>query len=381
MLWQWFLSRDGVVTDEIWSAYGTLDRSGALLLAERATGVLEVSPAGGRPEQRARRNAALDALEAAAWMQPGVLGGLHGRLLDAGILDQLKMPGVLFHRADPGVHDRLVALADGVIDRDARDNLLRALAWIDHDVVRATFARWVSDTPPWLAELASWHGASAVGPLLEWVTADAGWSVGRDGGRRGLYRWSGRILRTSGDRRAASVGGRLDDDACPWCGAALTVLVDVALDHHDTAFLELSGRRLRIPTCEFCGCGATLYFDVDLDGGAQWSEATRRPAHLNVAAAGDGPHIAPGVLGLADPLTTPFGGLGVGARSDRGGSSRIGGMPGWIQNPDYPSCPSCGELMPFLAEIDTGAVAWGEGAVYTFLDPRCRIAATVYQQT
>lgn len=38
VLWKWFLSRDGVVTDEIWSAYGTIDCSGALLRAEQATG-------------------------------------------------------------------------------------------------------------------------------------------------------------------------------------------------------------------------------------------------------------------------------------------------------------------------------------------------------
>lgn len=37
--------------------------------------------------------------------------------------------------------------------------------------------------------------------------------------------------------------------------------------------------------------------------------------------------------------------------------------------------------MPFLGQVDTSEVAWGEGAIYAFHDEGCGLAATVYQQT
>lgn len=61
--------------------------------------------------------------------------------------------------------------------------------------------------------------------------------------------------------------------------------------------------------------------------------------------------------------------------------SQLVGLPTWVQDPEFPPCPTCGELMPFLGQVDTSVVAWGEGTIYAFVDAGCRTAATVYQQT
>jgi hypothetical protein len=62
--------------------------------------------------------------------------------------------------------------------------------------------------------------------------------------------------------------------------------------------------------------------------------------------------------------------------------SQLGGLPSWIQNPDFPVCPRCDTMMCFLGQVDSGNEFPGwEGMLYAFLDLECGIAATCYQQT
>ncbi len=64
------------------------------------------------------------------------------------------------------------------------------------------------------------------------------------------------------------------------------------------------------------------------------------------------------------------------------GTSQVGGHPEWVQDPEYPTCPTCLRRMPCI-----GQVAWedleeaAEGVTYAFLCLSCQKAATCYQQT
>jgi len=73
---------------------------------------------------------------------------------------------------------------------------------------------------------------------------------------------------------------------------------------------------------------------------------------------------------------------------------RIGGHPAWIQKPEYPTCPSCSQVMPFLMELDSeipfvwpnpenlGSMEWGSGGIaYFFWCDACRISAGMWQCT
>ncbi|BFH17646.1 hypothetical protein WJ0W_001943 [Paenibacillus melissococcoides] len=63
-------------------------------------------------------------------------------------------------------------------------------------------------------------------------------------------------------------------------------------------------------------------------------------------------------------------------------SSQLGGHPAWVQDADYPACPSCSATMKFLGQIDWEDIEeYGEGIYDAFICPDCRIAATNYQQT
>lgn len=66
---------------------------------------------------------------------------------------------------------------------------------------------------------------------------------------------------------------------------------------------------------------------------------------------------------------------------ERENLNRIGGEPTWIQDPDYPACPSCAAVMPFLAQLDWASLIGGEGITYMFWCGPCAISAIVFQCT
>lgn len=69
--------------------------------------------------------------------------------------------------------------------------------------------------------------------------------------------------------------------------------------------------------------------------------------------------------------------------------NRIGGPPSWIQDAQYPSCPQCKRLMPFVAQLDSeiptadgGEWLWGSGGIcYLFWCDQCSISGNFWQCT
>jgi hypothetical protein len=69
--------------------------------------------------------------------------------------------------------------------------------------------------------------------------------------------------------------------------------------------------------------------------------------------------------------------------------NRIGGEPCWIQNPEYPHCPSCKGLMSYLLQLDSdlatqegGKWLWGSGGIgYGFWCDHCKVSGFLWQCT
>jgi len=69
--------------------------------------------------------------------------------------------------------------------------------------------------------------------------------------------------------------------------------------------------------------------------------------------------------------------------------NRVGGEPCWIQNAEYPRCPSCQELMSYFMQLDSDLATedgnewlWGSGGiVYGFWCDRCAISGFFWQCT
>ena len=62
--------------------------------------------------------------------------------------------------------------------------------------------------------------------------------------------------------------------------------------------------------------------------------------------------------------------------------SQIGGHPEWIQDAEYPICPTCHRHMICIAQISwEDFEEYAEGSTYAFVCLEDGKAATVYQQT
>jgi hypothetical protein len=69
--------------------------------------------------------------------------------------------------------------------------------------------------------------------------------------------------------------------------------------------------------------------------------------------------------------------------------NRLGGEPSWVQSAEYPHCPKCNRLMPFLMQLDSnlpmedgGELLWGSGGIaYGFWCDHCRVSAFLWQCT
>ena len=78
-----------------------------------------------------------------------------------------------------------------------------------------------------------------------------------------------------------------------------------------------------------------------------------------------------------------------GLSNGRQNLNRIGGEPCWIQNAEYPQCPSCQRLMPYLMQLDSelptvdgGEWLWGSGGIgYGFWCDRCKVSGFFWQCT
>ena len=70
-----------------------------------------------------------------------------------------------------------------------------------------------------------------------------------------------------------------------------------------------------------------------------------------------------------------------GLSNDRENLHRIGGEPTWIQNADYPVCPSCTQTMSAVGQIAVADLWNFEGICYLLWCDPCAISAVVYQQT
>lgn len=331
-----------------------------------------------------------------AVFQPAAMRELYPEVIER---DQLLWHGEIFCAGDATTRDSLLArlpvteIASGTIEEFTEAaHLVTCLAWIPDDTVVAKFAEWRDVKLVWrpnaaqLARDPSIAGQSSTTPLAN-ATYAAGWELTAEGARRNLYvdHWRKLLPATDGGDHPApvSVGGLMDAQ-CQWCGRELTAILDLDLRSPEVAFLGLSGDRLRIPVCRWCSyvvALSPLFWHVDMSGGASWHEANGERPEQNAQLdtwLEDEPewslaHYTPG-----PERTNPY--ASVVPENDYD-PNRLGGLPEWVQYPEYPNCPDCGRSLRFLGQLDADEHGGWEGLIYAFHCAECGVAATVQQQT
>ena len=127
-----------------------------------------------------------------------------------------------------------------------------------------------------------------------------------------------------------------------------------------------------------CTCFGLVCTEVEGNGGAKWSDQNVRPTHLPEDTANWGKWKESSLV-LGKQLRDPFSAVDYSLSMS---PSQVGGHPTLVQDAEYPSCPSCKELMMFLGQVAAEDIdEYGEGIHYSFLCTTCGVACTQFQQT
>lgn len=275
-------------------------------------------------------------------------------------------PSFVFARATDRVRQALLN-AERNAKRDERNHLLQALAWARGEEIVETFRSWKVNPPPW---------SSALLVAPETYSHVAAWEIDDTGKLRELaFADCCFALERAETLTSPITVGLPVDSRCPWCDRPLSAILSADLTDPQIDLLPPTWRQLTVASCPACTCYGHVFTHVDFAGGFEWyskeppeyfdAESEWIPFHENVLYLGR----------RRNPLHAANQFLP--ARF-----SQLGGYPCWIQDPEFPSCPSCEQSMPFLAQIDMSDVEqYGEGTYYLFLCADCKIAATGYQQT
>ena len=248
--------------------------------------------------------------------------------------------------------------------------LLLTLAWIGDETVARRFHEWRNNPPEWTSQL-------YIEPFQ--YAPSGGWELTESGQRRELTSTQCYPLVPSVvDSTSPVVVVKDQESECPWCQQKLVSLLTV--DLQDPLFEEWRGDRpqLEILCCHVCACYGPVFCDLAADGTARWSVHNQRPSYLPEDASEWG-RLPPQALKVVPERRSPYFAIDWTSGAPL---SQIGGMPGWVQDAEYPGCPGCKKTMSFLAQISNEEIEeHSEGVYYLFLCNECGIGATNYQQT
>lgn len=279
-------------------------------------------------------------------------------------------PSIAFKSASEEIRD--VLINEVQINKNDRNELLFALAWVGDKRIVSLFNEWRNEPPVWKEELYI---------LPEEYALEAGWELDEKGQKRDLfYKESYPLIKATKINKNDNPVKMLSDleEKCPWCNSPLMVLFEFDLSHPSLEFLKLSGKKLRIATCDICTCYGTIYTEIDGEGNYKWSCFNEKPSYLPDMDSEEKIQYNNNLV-LSQEKRSCYHAASPYVQTN---ISQIGGHPTWLQDAEYPKCPKCNKSMKFIGQIDGGDVMdYGEGVNYAFICEECNIAATNYQQT
>ena len=303
-----------------------------------------------------------------ACLVPGTLIGLHQDI----VAREIFYPPEIYLGADEKTRNILI---QRIVSGDGdKNHLLSALAWIGDAGVQQQFSLWRDDPPVWRNEL-------YIPP--EDYAQEAGWVLSAEGKRRDLFSQTCYTLVRVPEAETPPIEKPVTvievyPEHCHWCDWEMTMLFDLALSAPALDFLHLSAERLRIVRCDRCSLFTFIFMDADTGGNSIWAEENVRPDFIG-RERDDYPRLPINHMMLGSKRRTPY---EANWQVLEEGHSQVGGHPAWVEDAEYPKCPSCQELMPFIAQLQTDDLEdYSEGTTYAFYCELCGKATTTYQQT
>ncbi|WP_405171683.1 DUF1963 domain-containing protein [Paenibacillus sp. FSL H8-0280] len=296
------------------------------------------------------------------------------------LLEQkIYYPAILYKSASGEVRGRLLQQVN--TDDENRNHILLMLAYIGDDVVVQQFRQWRQSPPSWASELYV---------VPEHYTTEAGWELTKDEQRRELFITPSYSLYKVKDNEGTNVESFGDlfsllthsANCCPWCGSALTTLISLDVKHPALKDVSWHTQQLQIQTCVICSSYGVVYMEVEGAGEPLWSSHNVMPMGMDEIDLDDYGKLAPDVgqqFRIANASRHAF---HASEWAMEPSLSQVGGHPGWVQDAEYPTCPSCSTRMKAVAQLDWGEVEkHGEGMYYMFICEPCQMTAVSYQQS
>lgn len=279
----------------------------------------------------------------------------------------------LFKNASDDIAKLLIAKLNCENEDIRVNHILISLAMIGNDRVVKLFNEWKENEPEFSEKL-------YLKPYE--YSFEGGWKLDGNGKRKNLY-----YKKSYGVKKGISLKSSpvsffdRQNEKCEWCKRKLTSLFTIDLHDENMNFLNLEGNKISIAICENCtGYYGAIYTNVDTNGNVTWSEYNTKPEYLDACGEDEFEEYEYNhKIYIDDNAKTEN--YAVNQFLDVK-FTKIGGMPTWIQDAEYPKCPKCGEEMMFVGQVSMEDFEeYGEGIYYGFLCSQCKIAATTYQQT
>lgn len=250
-------------------------------------------------------------------------------------------------------------------------HILYSLAMIGNDRIVRIFSNWKENGSPFDDKLYT--------KAYEY-SYEGGWEIDNEGKRRNLYYNNSHSItdKSCTDNIAVNFLNK-ETNKCPCCGKPLFSLF--RLNTTNLAMLNLKKykpNKLNISTCIYCTCYDPIYTDIDLNGNTSWSKINTISDPLYIPECEEDEDYNNNYYVDTNPKCSTY----ASNQFLKMKLTKIGGMPAWIQDADYPTCPKCNNTMKFIGQISMEDFEeYGEGIYYGFLCEDCNIASTTYQQT
>ena len=182
--------------------------------------------------------------------------------------------------------------------------------------------------------------------------------------------------------RSGRIGGPVEGQ-CGGCGGQLHLLLRI---DDAGSLLPVTVPNLELTTCLSCLGWEEERMYFKHDGSGRASSLTKEPS-LRSPEFPAGP-LKPSSISIA-PTPPRWVVQDWALSNSRENLNRIAGAPSWVQDAEYPECPTCGAVMFFVAQLDSDLPTaegsewfWGSGGIcYLFWCDPCRISANLWQCT
>lgn len=282
----------------------------------------------------------------------------------AALAKDIFYPWSIYRDASPEVRDHLIELLMQPACPNAND-LLQALAMQGDEGVLEAFCKLEANPLPWRESL-------YVDPSV--YAESGGWTFDAQGSRQDLVHHDCYIMLPGQPDGAAKVGVPRGEH-CPVCGCQLVDILTLDGNEPRLTFLGLGGV-VRIPACPNCAsmCERTLVrYTPGGESSMELVEPFEEENNVDETALKE---LTGNSLTLGKQAVAPF------YASGCDDVVSIGGMPDWVQDAQYETCPDCGKKMRYIAGLPWDVLMAGmEGTLFVEICTDCRVIAMIHQQT